>query len=88
MNSQCYIQDSQNAVSIEQLQGVQKTIEMVGQQLKQLSTASQHTAPKSRDEAARKKYQFWETQPVPKFGRCIVPFFPCHTDEMNWPLSI
>ena len=25
-------------------------------------------APKSMDEAAKKRYQFWETQPVPKIS--------------------
>lgn len=54
-------------MSAEQLEGVQKTIEMVGRQLKQLTT-SQHSAPKSIEEASKKEYKFWETQPVPKFG--------------------
>jgi hypothetical protein len=28
-------------------------------------------APKSMDEAAKKRYQFWETQPVPRISKCL-----------------
>lgn len=34
----------------------------------ELLSLPQGAAPKSLDEAKKKKYQFWETQPVPKFG--------------------
>ena len=60
-------QDAKANVSKEQLEGVQKTIEMVGQQLKQLTT-NQHSAPKNMEEASKKEYKFWETQPVPKLS--------------------
>jgi len=32
-------------------------------------------APKSMDEAAKKRYQFWETQPVPKISNNELGFF-------------
>ncbi|GFO46427.1 glycylpeptide n-tetradecanoyltransferase [Plakobranchus ocellatus] len=37
----------------------------------ELLTMPQGAAPKSIDEAKKKKYQFWETQPVPKFDEDI-----------------
>ncbi|XP_059173165.1 glycylpeptide N-tetradecanoyltransferase 2-like [Physella acuta] len=37
----------------------------------ELLSLPQGAAPKSLDEAKKKKYQFWETQPVPKFDEDI-----------------
>ncbi|XP_005089639.1 glycylpeptide N-tetradecanoyltransferase 2 [Aplysia californica] len=46
-------------VQIKHLSQIQNALEML---------AMPQAAPKSMDEAKKKKFQFWETQPVPKFG--------------------
>ncbi|KAH9520312.1 Glycylpeptide N-tetradecanoyltransferase 2 [Bulinus truncatus] len=49
--------DAQKLANITQIQNALELLAM-----------PQGAAPKSLDEAKKKKYQFWETQPVPKFG--------------------
>ena len=45
---------------VPQLQKIQKAVELL--------SMSRGAAPKSMDEAAKKRYQFWETQPVPRLS--------------------
>lgn len=52
-------------------EAVQKSMELIGKQLQQLQLSSNKSAPKSVSDASKKKYQFWETQPVPKFGMFV-----------------
>ena len=47
-------------VSLSQLQKLQKAMEL-------LKLQGQAT-PRTMDDAKHKKYQFWDTQPVPKLG--------------------
>ena len=49
----------------------------------ELLTMPQGAAPKSIDEAKKKKYQFWETQPVPKFGKYLV--LKMHIMQLHLP---
>lgn len=62
----------QPGVKLDQQQ-VQKTVEIVGHKLQQLQM-SQKSAPKTLDDATKRKYQFWETQPVPKFRKLAVDY--------------
>lgn len=48
---------------VPQLQKIQKAVELL--------SMSRGAAPKSMDEAAKKRYQFWETQPVPRLNEKI-----------------
>lgn len=48
-------------MSFGKLQQIQKAMEM-------LQMNQGQYAPKSLEEAKRKQYQFWDTQPVPKLG--------------------
>ena len=45
---------------IKHLSQIQNALEML---------ALPQAAPKNMDDAKKKKFQFWETQPVPKFGK-------------------
>ncbi|GFS16608.1 glycylpeptide N-tetradecanoyltransferase [Elysia marginata] len=54
------ISDNQKLANLTQIQSALE-----------LLTMPQGAAPKSIDEAKKKKYQFWETQPVPKFDEDI-----------------
>ena len=49
-----------NLQNLRQLQNLQKSFELL--------RAGEAKAPKTTEEALRKKYQFWDTQPVPKLG--------------------
>ena len=49
-----------NLQSLRQLQNLQKSFELL--------RAGEAKAPKTTEEALKKKYQFWDTQPVPKLG--------------------
>ena len=51
---------------VPQLQKIQKAVELL--------SMSRGAAPKSMDEAAKKRYQFWETQPVPKLSKPFLEF--------------
>ena len=56
-----------NLQSLRQLQNLQKSFELL--------RAGEVKAPKTTEEALKKKYQFWDTQPVPKLGGfCLVLF--------------
>jgi len=50
-------------VSLSQLQKLQKAMEL-------LKLQGQAT-PRTMDDAKHKKYQFWDTQPVPKLGESV-----------------
>ncbi|CAL1528474.1 unnamed protein product [Lymnaea stagnalis] len=52
--------DTQKLANLTQIQNALELLSM-----------PQSAAPKSLDEAKKKKYQFWETQPVPKFDEDI-----------------
>ena len=49
-----------NLQNLRQLQNLQKSFELL--------RADEAKAPKTTEEALKKKYQFWDTQPVPKLG--------------------
>lgn len=49
-----------NLQNLRQLQHLQKSFELL--------RAGEPKAPKTKEEALKKKYQFWDTQPVPKLG--------------------
>lgn len=49
-----------NLQNLRQLQNLQKSFELL--------RAGEAKAPKTTEEALKKKYQFWDTQPVPKLG--------------------
>lgn len=38
---------------------------------------------KSIDEAAKHKYQFWDTQPVPKLSKCLLVVFILYLVHLN-----
>lgn len=38
---------------------------------------------KSIDEAAKHKYQFWDTQPVPKLSKCLLIIFFLYLVHLN-----
>ena len=40
-----------------------------------LSLKETVVAPKNLEEARQRKFHFWETQPVPRFGRRLRSFF-------------
>lgn len=48
------------AVNLQNLRELQKSFERL--------RAAEVKAPKTTEEAMKKKYQFWDTQPVPKLG--------------------
>lgn len=52
---------------MQKLQDIQRAMEL-------LSTCQ--GPAKNIDEASKHKYQFWDTQPVPKLSEC--PFAPSH----------
>ncbi|XP_006824917.1 glycylpeptide N-tetradecanoyltransferase 2-like isoform X2 [Saccoglossus kowalevskii] len=54
---------NQSAQSVAKLQEIQRAIELLGIQ--------QKAAPKTEEEAKRKNYEFWDTQPVPKIDEKI-----------------
>ncbi len=41
-------------------------------------------APKSIEEAQRKIYQFWDTQPVPKLSKCLLTTILCLYSTHAW----
>lgn len=49
-----------NLQNLRQLQNLQKSFELL--------RVGEVKAPKTTEEALKKKYQFWDTQPVPKLG--------------------
>lgn len=49
-----------NLQSLRQLQNLQKSFELL--------RAGEAKAPRTTEEALKKTYQFWDTQPVPKLG--------------------
>ena len=51
----------QGLQNLRKLQNLQKSFELL--------RAGDGKAPKTTEEAMKKKYQFWNTQPVPKLGR-------------------
>ena len=53
---------------MSKLHQIQKAMEMIGLQ----PGAGAPNAPKSLEEAQRKTYQFWDTQPVPKLSKCFI----------------
>lgn len=53
-----------NMQNLRQLQNLQKSFELL--------RAGEVKAPKTTEEALKKKYQFWDTQPVPKLGAFCV----------------
>lgn len=57
----CDLQSIQKSMSqLQQIQALQKVMENM--------KVSPQGAPKNMEEAKRKQYQFWDTQPVPKIG--------------------
>jgi len=58
---------NQSALSLSKLERIQRVMEYFALQ----GGSGKEGAPKSLDEAARKTYQFWDTQPVPKFDERI-----------------
>lgn len=50
---------------IQKLQDIQRAMELLSCQ----------GPAKSIDEAAKHKYQFWDTQPVPKLSKCLLIIF-------------
>lgn len=50
---------------IQKLQDIQRAMELLSCQ----------GPAKSIDEAAKHKYQFWDTQPVPKLSKCFLILF-------------
>ena len=52
-----------NSLPVDKLQEIQKAIE--------LFSVGQGPA-KTMEEATRRSYQFWDTQPVPKLGTALV----------------
>ena len=57
-------------LNMSKLHQIQKAMEMIGLQ----PGAGAPNAPKSIEEAQRKTYQFWDTQPVPKLCKRDVLF--------------
>ena len=58
-----YLVPFQNlAMPVGKLQQLQKAMEL-------LKVSQQTGAPKSMEEAKKKSYAFWDTQPVPKIGK-------------------
>ena len=50
-------------MNMGKLQQLQKAMELIS-----LQQGAPAAAPKTIEEAARKQYQFWDTQPVPKIS--------------------
>ncbi|XP_070566457.1 glycylpeptide N-tetradecanoyltransferase 2-like [Ptychodera flava] len=70
---------------VAKLQEIQRAIELLGIQ--------QKAAPKTEEEAKRKSYEFWDTQPVPKINEKIEekinePVEPDKTDIRQDPYSL
>ncbi|KAG2461162.1 NMT1 tetradecanoyltransferase, partial [Polypterus senegalus] len=61
-----------NALPAEKLQEIQKAIE--------LFSVGQGPA-KTMEEASRRSYQFWDTQPVPKLGEVVISHGPIEPDK-------
>lgn len=53
---------SSQQTSIAGLQKIQKAVELL---------SMSQGAPKSMEEATKKRYRFWETQPVPEISKSI-----------------
>ncbi|CAH3157078.1 unnamed protein product, partial [Porites evermanni] len=65
-----------NLQNLRQLQNLQKSFELL--------RAGEAKAPKTTEEALRKKYQFWDTQPVPKLDEEVSE---CGCIEENKPIE-
>ncbi|CAH3134442.1 unnamed protein product, partial [Porites lobata] len=65
-----------NLQNLRQLQNLQKSFELL--------RAGEVKAPKTTEEALRKKYQFWDTQPVPKLDEEVSE---CGCIEENKPIE-
>ncbi|XP_048416924.1 glycylpeptide N-tetradecanoyltransferase 2-like isoform X2 [Stegostoma tigrinum] len=63
-----------NSLPAEKLQEIQKAIE--------LFSVAQGPA-KSMEEATKRSYQFWDTQPVPKLGEVVTVHGPIEPDKDN-----
>uniref|UniRef100_A0A3B3QZF5 Glycylpeptide N-tetradecanoyltransferase n=1 Tax=Paramormyrops kingsleyae TaxID=1676925 RepID=A0A3B3QZF5_9TELE len=66
--------DSNPAIPMQKLQDIQRAMEL-------LSTCQ--GPAKSIDEATKHKYQFWDTQPVPKLNEVITTHGPIEPDKEN-----
>lgn len=58
---------------IQKLQDIQRAMELLSCQ----------GPAKSIDEAAKHKYQFWDTQPVPKLSKCLLTIFILYLVHLN-----
>lgn len=58
---------------IQKLQDIQRAMELLSCQ----------GPAKSIDEAAKHKYQFWDTQPVPKLSKCLLVVFILYLVHLN-----
>ncbi|XP_078385989.1 glycylpeptide N-tetradecanoyltransferase 1 [Cetorhinus maximus] len=67
-------QSKVNSLPAEKLQEIQKAIE--------LFSVAQGPA-KSMEEATKRSYQFWDTQPVPKLGEVVTVHGPIEPDKDN-----
>ncbi|XP_051894375.1 glycylpeptide N-tetradecanoyltransferase 1-like [Pristis pectinata] len=67
-------QSKANSLPAEKLQEIQKAIE--------LFSVGQGPA-KSMEEATKRSYQFWDTQPVPKLGEVVTVHGPIEPDKAN-----
>uniref|UniRef100_UPI00398E40C1 glycylpeptide N-tetradecanoyltransferase 1 isoform X3 n=1 Tax=Pristiophorus japonicus TaxID=55135 RepID=UPI00398E40C1 len=67
-------QSKVNSLPAEKLQEIQKAIE--------LFSVGQGPA-KSMEEATKRSYQFWDTQPVPKLGEVVTVHGPIEPDKDN-----
>uniref|UniRef100_A0A672GA24 Glycylpeptide N-tetradecanoyltransferase n=1 Tax=Salarias fasciatus TaxID=181472 RepID=A0A672GA24_SALFA len=68
------IQEPQNpGLPIQKLQDIQRAMELLSCQ----------GPAKSIDEAAKHKYQFWDTQPVPKLNEVVTSHGPIEADKEN-----
>ncbi|TSK20190.1 Glycylpeptide N-tetradecanoyltransferase 2 [Bagarius yarrelli] len=62
------------AIPMQKLQDIQRAMEL-------LSTC--HGPAKNIDEATKHKYQFWDTQPVPKLNEVVTTHGPIEPDKEN-----
>ena len=67
-----------NSLPADKLQEIQKAIE--------LFSVGQGPA-KTMEEASRRSYQFWDTQPVPKLGMMHVMAVSCSSLQLRMPCT-
>lgn len=60
-----------NMQTVQKMEEIRRAMEMLIMQSG--GAGASGTAPRSTEEAQRKKYEFWETQPVPRLGTSIFP---------------